>query len=421
REVYVPGYYYSRRYLNNINVSNTVIVNNTYITNIYNGRGRNFDYRFARDPHAVTVVARDRFIGGLPLDGHLAHVPANDLRRLHPDPRPPALAPNRDSVFASRVLGRIPGRVRNNDDDDTQGVDRQPTPRDGVVRNDLTTRGRISRVPFDVERNAIVANGGRPVGRNQLITTTPRANAQPNPQVSPQPNSQTAPSRSGDAWRIQRDPSRAEARNTTRGEVATESLSNDDAANARSFADRPASAQQPDRAQRAFGNENRGSENRMQIPEQRTWSRGNDESARRARESMPSSAPSANALQEQPRSNVSEPAAGQTSRQWRNDDRPARVERSAEPRSYSEPRSYNPPAVERQQAPARSWQQPSNQAQPQPYRAPQPRVEQPRNDSPPPARQPRADSGSSDRTPRSNNNSNNGNGSGSRQDWRKVQ
>ena len=109
REVYVPGYRYSRRYLNNVNVSNTVIVNNTHITNVYNGRHRNFDYRYGRDPRAVTIVDRDRFRGGDNLDGHWSRADRNDLRRWHHDPRPPAITPNRDSVFAARTLGRIPG------------------------------------------------------------------------------------------------------------------------------------------------------------------------------------------------------------------------------------------------------------------------------------------------------------------------
>ena len=159
REVYVPGYRYSRRYLNNVNVSNTVIVNNTYITNVYNGRHRNWDYRYGREPHAVTVVDRDRFRDGRNLDGHWNRVDQGDLRRWHHDPRPPALAPNRDSVFAARTLGRIPG-----------SADR--VVRETFAQQDRDQRAndhrRPSRMRFDAEQRAIEANGGRPISRQQL-------------------------------------------------------------------------------------------------------------------------------------------------------------------------------------------------------------------------------------------------------------
>jgi hypothetical protein len=163
REVYVPGYRYSRRYLDRVNVSNTIIVNNTYITNVYNGRYRNYDYRYGRNPHAVTIVDRDRFVGGRPLQGHFANFSEADLRRWNRDPRPPALAPSRDSVFASRVLGRIPGRSITD-----PGVARLSS------QHVAANRG-ISRVPFEVERRQIEANGGRPIARSQLIRTSPRS------------------------------------------------------------------------------------------------------------------------------------------------------------------------------------------------------------------------------------------------------
>ncbi len=67
RDVYVPWYSGSRDYFNNINVRNTTIINNTYITNVYNdySRGRpvnNFDYAYQNDQRAYTAVSRDTFI-----------------------------------------------------------------------------------------------------------------------------------------------------------------------------------------------------------------------------------------------------------------------------------------------------------------------------------------------------------------------
>ena len=67
RDVYVPWYSGSRSYFNNINSRNTTIINNTYITNVYNdySRGRpitNFDYAYRNNQRAYTAVSHDTFI-----------------------------------------------------------------------------------------------------------------------------------------------------------------------------------------------------------------------------------------------------------------------------------------------------------------------------------------------------------------------
>jgi len=111
REVYVPGYRYSPRYIRSVNVSNTW-VNNTYIRNLRNGRNPDIRYRYGRDPHAVTVVDRDRFVAGRPIDGHRTPVNARDLGRWHNAARPPQINPGRESMLAGQLAQRPPmGRV----------------------------------------------------------------------------------------------------------------------------------------------------------------------------------------------------------------------------------------------------------------------------------------------------------------------
>jgi hypothetical protein len=156
REVYVPGYWHTRRHIRSINVSNTVIVNNTYINNAYRGRYRDFDYRYRGRPDAVTVVAREHFVRGQPVNGHTARVDERELRRWNLDARPPAIAPSRDSIRAGQV--RTPRHF-----DTTRGQ------RQVVARRELPTR-----VSFDAERRAIEANGGRPVTRTALIDRNPK-------------------------------------------------------------------------------------------------------------------------------------------------------------------------------------------------------------------------------------------------------
>ncbi len=67
RDVYVPWYSGSRTYFNNINTRNTTIINNTYITNVYNdySNGRpvtDFDYAYRNNRNAYTAVSHDAFV-----------------------------------------------------------------------------------------------------------------------------------------------------------------------------------------------------------------------------------------------------------------------------------------------------------------------------------------------------------------------
>ncbi|HMN45486.1 MAG TPA: hypothetical protein PKE27_12960 [Povalibacter sp.] len=325
REVYVPGYRYSRRYLNNVNVSNTVIVNNTFITHVYNGRNRHFDYRYGRDPRAVTIVDRDRFRGGGNLDGHWSRVDQNDLRRWHHDPRPPALAPNRDSVFAARTLGRIPGSA------------------DHVVRQTFDQRNRAAdtrrpaRISFDAEQRAIEANGGRPIPRSQL-----RAGATGN--LAAPGRLQTRPD--GDGPREQQWRADRQRAGSTANPAAVDRT------------------QQP-RPERS----DLRREREAAIDARDQW-RSSDRPAVTRRETpQRTEVPAVNSLQQGSAPARSVERTREQPRQWRGNDAQDRLRRNAEPREQP-----------------RSWQS-SGDAQPrqrsesrEPPRAqPQPRVEQPRS------------------------------------------
>ncbi len=71
RDVYVPWYRASRGYFNTVNVRNTTIINNTYITNVYNdysrGRPVNGNYMWRGNAAALTAVSRDTFVGARPV------------------------------------------------------------------------------------------------------------------------------------------------------------------------------------------------------------------------------------------------------------------------------------------------------------------------------------------------------------------
>lgn len=71
REVYVPAYRCSPRYVQNVNITNTT-VNNTYVTNVYNNYTKNVNvtkitYVHQNTPGAVTAVSRETFINARPV------------------------------------------------------------------------------------------------------------------------------------------------------------------------------------------------------------------------------------------------------------------------------------------------------------------------------------------------------------------
>ena len=159
-EVYVPSKSASPRYLRNVNVSNTAIANNAYITNVYNNRVRDIRYVNRNVPGAVTTLPRAAFVA--------PRTPVwtgdfRDNQRLLPgsSAQPPvALAPNNPDRQA---------------DDRRMTVPRRPTDRRQVesegnwVRIDTGTR-------FDSRVNSFTPSGEQPAAITQ---PTPLATLRP--------------------------------------------------------------------------------------------------------------------------------------------------------------------------------------------------------------------------------------------------
>ena len=70
RDVWVPAYHCSPRYVENVNISNSTVIQRTQITNVYNTtvvnnvRVTNITYSNQNAPGAVTAVPREAFVGG---------------------------------------------------------------------------------------------------------------------------------------------------------------------------------------------------------------------------------------------------------------------------------------------------------------------------------------------------------------------
>jgi hypothetical protein len=368
REVYVPGYWHSRRYIHNVNYANTVIVNNTYIDNF--GRGR-YDYRYGRLPRAVTVVPRDRFVGGRPLEGYV-RVGEPDLRRWHHDARPPAIAPDRNSVLASRVVAGRP----------LQRSLIRPHQLDADRNNSafLARRSPPTRVPFEVERQAIEANRGRPVDRSRIISNDPRAVARnredfrnewtqrrsgSNPSRDADRNAQArqpvpgeGPRRIGESNRtftIKVPPS---ARQPVRGEGPGERPSGPDKSfrDRDGLSDRPAWARQRGDAERSHEAQ---SETRTVTIPSRQRGDGSDRSRQEDRNPAPRQAGSPNAT-----TGFNELRRDSGRPEWSRAQGSDRQQQfTPPPRQYEQPRAIAPraeqPAYREQSRPERSYQRSS--------------------------------------------------------------
>ena len=150
-EVYVPSKSASPRYLRNVNVSNTAIANNAYITNVYNNRVRDIRYVNRNVPGAVTTLPRAAFVA--------PRTPVwtgdfRDNQRLLPgsSAQPPvALAPNNPDRQADDRRMTVPRRP----------TDRRQVESDGNwVRIDTTVRPAQtpSDHPVDTPARAVHAD-----------------------------------------------------------------------------------------------------------------------------------------------------------------------------------------------------------------------------------------------------------------------
>lgn len=154
RDVYVPWYRVSRPYFGRVNVHNTVVINNTYVTNIYNdfyvqGRPVRRDYTFRNAANAVTVVPRDTFVTARNAAQSMARLRPGALEQAELLGRAPA-APTRASLTAQAPARAAPG---------LRGSDREVIARTAPAR---------PMVPFEQRERAIARNGGEPLAREQI-------------------------------------------------------------------------------------------------------------------------------------------------------------------------------------------------------------------------------------------------------------
>ncbi len=168
REVYLPTYRVSPRYVQMVNVTNTVHVDRTYITNVYENRVTNITYINRNVRGGVTTVPRSVFTSAQPVGRNLdRNVNVHDWRT---QPRGPEIIPTRASLVGAGLRANVrqpPAALQGR-----QVVVRTPPP-----------RGPVS---FDRQVEAIRANGGRPLGAAELARLQPTRPSAPVRVVTPE-------------------------------------------------------------------------------------------------------------------------------------------------------------------------------------------------------------------------------------------
>jgi hypothetical protein len=105
RDVWVPGYRCSPRYVQNVNMTNTRAVTVTQVTNVYNNYTVNRtvnvnEYTYAKNVSAVTVVDRETFVNARPVANATLRVTPEQFEKARVVENAP-LAPTRNSYVVA--------------------------------------------------------------------------------------------------------------------------------------------------------------------------------------------------------------------------------------------------------------------------------------------------------------------------------
>ncbi|HSP68218.1 MAG TPA: DUF6600 domain-containing protein, partial [Bryobacteraceae bacterium] len=175
REVWVPPYRYSPRYIERVNVTNTVIVNRTVINNI---NVTNVNYMNRNVAGAVTAVPRDVVISGRAVESAAVRV-TPDIASRGQVGAFAAVAPQRAAVLG----GRAPGGA---------------APPAAVINRPVVARATPPPppVPFAQRQTALQANPGRPLDRAVVTQIQQAQPSRGRPEIR-QVNPQRAPGAGG--------------------------------------------------------------------------------------------------------------------------------------------------------------------------------------------------------------------------------
>jgi hypothetical protein len=99
REVFIPTYHVSEKYVTNINITNTVVTRTT-IVNVYKNPNVRTVYMNRTVPSAVTIVSHNTFVNARPIAQNIVRLRERELETA-PISRMIDLVPERSSVFGA--------------------------------------------------------------------------------------------------------------------------------------------------------------------------------------------------------------------------------------------------------------------------------------------------------------------------------
>lgn len=182
RDVYCPSYHVSQTYVTNVNVSNTVIVNRTQVTNVYNNvyvnkttvNVTNVTYQNQRQAGAVTAVSSQTFTSAGAVHNNMIRVNEKEIASAPVAPMTPAVAPQQRSVLGAGATARV-------------------MPPSAVAARPVVAKVAPPPAPvsFAKQQQMVQANGGRPPAMSQIRQAQPevsagaRANANANVKMAP--------------------------------------------------------------------------------------------------------------------------------------------------------------------------------------------------------------------------------------------
>jgi hypothetical protein len=182
REVYVPSYRTSSRYVENVNISNTTVnrtvVNNYYQTTIVNKNTtvNNVTYVNQRVPGAVVATSQQAFTSAQPVGRNAVRVDARQMASAQVQVRQPTIVPSKQAVLGS-----------------SRPAEHQPPA--ALQQRAVVAKAAPPPPPpsFEKRQEAIKSNGGRPLSVTQIRQIQPAPAAQQAAAVRVAPPPKQAP------------------------------------------------------------------------------------------------------------------------------------------------------------------------------------------------------------------------------------
>lgn len=177
RDVYCPSYHVSQRYVENVNISNTTIINRVNVTNVYNNvyvnktvNVTNVTYQNRTAPNAVTATSHETFISARNVHNNMIRVNEREIASAPVAPMTPAVTPQQRSVLGAGNEARV----------------RPPA----VVANRAVVAKQAPPPPpvsFVKQQQVVEANGGRPPAISQIRQVQPDGEqvTRPNVKIAP--------------------------------------------------------------------------------------------------------------------------------------------------------------------------------------------------------------------------------------------